>query len=158
MAWEGSFQGPKERSLCWPKCIKFFFYFKMIWFCWISGSQSNDTKRQFLLERLLDAVKQVRNLKIQHTCSGLLRVVTVSRDCLCFLFNKEKEKEEKEIKKKHGFHIVQLRFCLLANNCSIYLKFLFWTSYICNRSILNIRNTIEYIVGMYVLVILIWLN
>lgn len=127
----------------------------MIFF--ISGSQSNDTKRQFLLERLLDAVKQVRNLKIQHTCSSLLRVVTTSRDCLCFLFNKEKEKEEKEIKKKSWLSHSTTEVLSASKQllCSIYLKFLFWTSYICNRSILNICNAIEYILGIYVLVILI---
>lgn len=73
-----------------------------------------------------------------------------------FLFNKEKEKEEKEMKKLWLSHSTT-EFLSASKQLlySIYLKFLFWTGYICNRSVLNIRNTIEYILGIDVLVILI---
>lgn len=40
---------------------------------WILGSQNNDAKRQFLLERLLDAVKQVRNANNNGKSAWILK-------------------------------------------------------------------------------------
>lgn len=75
---------------------------------------------------------------------------------MVFFFNKEKEKEEKEMKKKLWLSRSTTEFLSASKQLlySIYLKFLFWTGYICHRSILNIHNTIEYILGIDVLVIL----